>query len=162
MAEHLEYERVAGIIERQIDAGMLRTAERVPSVRAMSRHARVSVGTVVQAYLQLERRGLLEPKPRSGYFVAARPAERLAAPAARKPPSLRPLSIAPEVVDTVIQSFGRTDLVALNSAVASSAGRINGRLNALTRRTLRELPGLPNAFSTPPGLATLRREIAKR
>jgi DNA-binding transcriptional MocR family regulator len=162
MNENLEYERVAAIIERQIGAGTLRAAERVPSVRAMSRYAGVSVGTVVQAYLQLERRGLLEPKARSGYFVAARRTRPLVSPATRKAPSRRPLGIAAEVVDTVIQSFSRTDLVALNSAVASSAGRINGRLNALTRRALRELPGLPNGFSTPPGHAALRREIAKR
>jgi DNA-binding transcriptional MocR family regulator len=52
--------------------------------------------------------------------------------------------------------------VALNSALSTSAARINGRLNALTRRTLREAPALPNSFSVPPGHEALRREIAKR
>jgi DNA-binding transcriptional MocR family regulator len=161
--DRYEYERVAGIIEEQIEKGALRAAERVPSVRTMSRHAGVSVGTVVQAYMRLEQLGLLEARPRSGYFVAAR--SRVPAPA--PPPrrltgSQRPRAIAREVVDTVIESFGRTDLVALNSAVAASAARINGRLNGLTRRVLRESPGLPNAFSVPPGYAELRREIAKR
>ena len=73
---NLEYERVAGIIERQIDTGAFRAAERVPSLRSMSRHAGVSIGTVVQAYLHLEQRGLLEARPRSGYFVAKRGAPR--------------------------------------------------------------------------------------
>src|SRR5262245_65309317 len=76
-AENLEYERVAGIIERQIDTGAFRAAERVPSLRSMSRHAGVSIGTVVQAYLHLEQRGLLEARPRSGYFVAKRSAQPL-------------------------------------------------------------------------------------
>lgn len=158
----LEYERVAAIIQSQINSGALRAAERVPSLRAMSRHAGVSIGTVVQAYLQLERRGLLEPRARSGYFVAPRKERPLGPSARHGRPSRRPLGVAPEVVDTVIASFARTDLVALNSALTTSAARINGRLNGLTRRTLRELPNLPNVFSTPPGHAPLRREIAKR
>ena len=161
-ADNLEYERVAGILERQIDAGALRAAERVPSLRTMSRHAGVSVGTVVQAYLHLEQRGLLEARPRSGYFVAKRTPIALAQPAPRKAETRAPRGVSREVVDTVIESFGRTDLVALGSAVAASASRINGRLNGLTRRTLRESPALPNVFSSPPGLVELRAEIAKR
>jgi DNA-binding transcriptional MocR family regulator len=158
----LEYERVAEIIERQIDGGALRARERVPSLRTMSRHANVSVGTVVQAYLQLERRGLIETRPRSGYFVAPRRAAELPSPSAMKSASRRPLGVAREVIDTVLESFGRTDLVALNSALAAAAGRVNGRLNALTRRALRESPGLPNVLSPAMGYEPLRREIAKR
>ncbi len=158
----LEYERVAEIIALQIDDGSLRARERVPSLRAMSRHAGVSVGTVVQAYLHLERRGLLETRPRSGYFVAQRRTAELPPPSAKKTASRRPLGVAREVIDTVVESFGRTDLVALNSALAASAGRLNGRLNALTRRALRELPALPNVLSPAQGHEPLRREIAKR
>lgn len=160
--DSLEYERVAGIIERQIDTGALGAAERVPSLRTMSRHAGVSIGTVVQAYLHLEQRGLLEARPRSGYFVARRTAAALAPPTPRKAETRQPRGVSREVVDTVIESFGRTDLVALGSAIATSAARINGRLNGLTRRTLRDVPALPNVFSPPPGLADLRNEIAKR
>jgi DNA-binding transcriptional MocR family regulator len=160
--DSLEYERVAGIIERQIDGGALAAAERVPSLRAMSRHAGVSIGTVVQAYLHLEQRGLVEARPRSGYFVAKRSPVALALPTPRRAETRQPRGVSREVVDTVIDSFGRTDLVALGSAIAASAGRINGRLNGLTRRTLREAPSLPNVFSRPPGLAELRAEIAKR
>jgi DNA-binding transcriptional MocR family regulator len=158
----LEYERVAEIIERQIDSGSLRTRERVPSLRAMSRHANVSVGTVVQAYLHLERRGLVETRPRSGYFVAPRRPAELPSPSAKKSASRRPLGVAREVIDTVLESFGRTDLVALNSALAAAAGRVNGRLNALTRRSLRDAPGLPNVLAPAMGHEPLRREIAKR
>src|SRR6185436_9580639 len=157
-ADNLEYERVAGIIERQIDAGAFRAAERVPSLRSMSRHAGVSIGTVVQAYLHLEQRGLLEARPRSGYFVAKRGERPLALPTPRKAETRPPRGVSREVVDTVIESFGRTDLVALGSAIAASASRINGRLNGLTRRTLRDLPALPNVFSSPPGLAELRAD----
>src|SRR5262245_27060919 len=121
----LEYERVARIIERQIDTGAFRAAERVPSLRSMSRHAGVSIGTVVQAYLHLEQRGLLEARPRSGYFVARRGAQPLALPTPRRAETRQPRGVSREVVDTVIESFGRTDLVALGSALAGSASALN-------------------------------------
>ncbi|MFO7286593.1 MAG: PLP-dependent aminotransferase family protein [Gammaproteobacteria bacterium] len=154
------YEQVADIIERQILSGSLKPNERVPSLRTMSRNVGVSVGTVVQAYLHLERRGLLDSRPRSGFFVAARSPAAASPSAARR--SRKPRTVSSKVVDTVLSALNRTDLVALNSAVTDPASRLNGRLNGLTRRVLRELPELPNVFIPPPGLETLRREIAKR
>ena len=71
-ADRLRYEVVADVIEKQIGGGLLRAHERVPSVRALSRTLGVSVGTVVQAYVHLERRGVLHTRPRSGHFVSAR------------------------------------------------------------------------------------------
>src|SRR5262247_2394020 len=64
----LLYERVAGLVAGQISTGTLRASERIPSVRSMSRAARVSVSTVVQAYAHLESLGLIEARPQSGYF----------------------------------------------------------------------------------------------
>jgi DNA-binding transcriptional MocR family regulator len=159
--KNLRYEQVADLVERQIESGSLKPRERVPSVRTMSRNAGVSVGTVVQAYLHLERRGLLETRPRSGFFVAPRSAA-LESPSSRETRSRTPRTVAPRVVDTVLAALARTDLVALNSAVTNPASRLNGRLNGLTRRVLRELPALPNVFVMPPGHEPLRREIAKR
>src|SRR5690606_27661280 len=159
--KNLRYERIADLVERQIASGSLKPHDRLPSVRTMSRNAGVSVGTVVQAYMHLERRGLLETRPRSGFFVAPR-AAALELPSARRSRSRTPRTVAPKVVDTVLASLARTDLVALNSAVTSPAARLNGRLNGLTRRVLRELPDLPNVFVMPPGHEPLRREIAKR
>lgn len=162
MAESLEYERVADIVERQIESGALSLHERAPSLRKMSHHAGVSIGTVVRAYEMLEGRGLLEARPRSGYFVARGNLALTSPPSSRRVRSRRPRGVAREVIDTVLESFARNDLVAMNSAVASSAGRINGRLNAITRRVLRETPELPSVMSVPPGHEALRREIAKR
>src|SRR5690348_2906068 len=59
----LLYEKVARLVESQIAAGTLRTNDRIPSVRAMSRAAGVSVATVVQAYWHLENAGLIAPRP---------------------------------------------------------------------------------------------------
>lgn len=63
------YERFADDIERLIRQGVYRHGGRLPSVRQASRQHRISITTVLHAYLLLESRGLLVSRPQSGYFV---------------------------------------------------------------------------------------------
>ena len=90
----LLYERVARIVESQISSGTLRANERIPSVRAMSRTAKVSVSTVVQAYVHLENIGLIEARPQSGFYVRAPEPRRLPEPRPRPARAPRPNSSA--------------------------------------------------------------------
>src|SRR5512138_1074928 len=66
----LLYERVAADIADLVARGTYRPGDRVPSVRELSRQLRVSVNTVVEAYAQLENRGVIEARPQSGYYVS--------------------------------------------------------------------------------------------
>lgn len=156
----LLYEQVAALIERQIASGTLTPGDRAPSVRHLARSVGVSVSTVNEAYLRLERRGLLNARPRSGYFVTS--AQTPPLPVTRPPRSGRPRGVAGEVLDTIMGSFSRTDMVPLGGAVSVFAGRLNTRLNHLTRQVLREAPELPNTLATPPGDEALRRALAAR
>ena len=78
--EPLLYERVARMVEAQIANGTLRGNERIPSVRSMSRTAKVSISTVVQAYRDLEREGFVEMRHGAGTFVRTVPAEKRTVP----------------------------------------------------------------------------------
>lgn len=158
----LLYERVAQLVERQISSGALRTNERIPSVRAMSRTAKVSISTVVQAYVHLENIGLIEARPQSGFFVRARAASSLPEPRPRPPRSRRPTSVAAEVLDTCREALARNDIVPLNGAFTSPALYPTQRLNNLVRETLREHPLNAGECILPPGCEELRRQIAKR
>ena len=63
------YVRIAETVTRQITQGALRPGDRVPSLRQLSSQQRVSVSTALQAYMWLERRGYLEARPQSGFYV---------------------------------------------------------------------------------------------
>ncbi|KAB0684510.1 winged helix-turn-helix transcriptional regulator, partial [Burkholderia territorii] len=73
------YEQLADDLQAQIERGVYRPGERIPSVRQASRQQQLSVTTVLRAYLVLESRGLIESRPQSGYFVRARAAVPAAA-----------------------------------------------------------------------------------
>jgi DNA-binding transcriptional MocR family regulator len=158
----LLYERVAQLVETQISTGALRSNERIPSVRAMSRTARVSISTVVQAYLHLENIGLIEARPQSGFFVRQPSANVLPEPLPRPNRLRRPASIATEVLDTCREALTRTDIVPLNGAFTSPTFYPTQRLNNLVREVLREHPLNAGECILPPGHAELRRQVAKR
>ena len=63
------YEQVAAELAELIRLGTFRAGERIPSVRQMSRQRKISITTVLQAYMLLEDQGLIETKPQSGYYV---------------------------------------------------------------------------------------------
>ena len=79
------YLRIADAMARQIRTGTLSRGERIPSVRNLAHQHGVSQSTVVQAYRTLEDARLIEARPRSGYFVAARPPQ-LPEPDTSRPP----------------------------------------------------------------------------
>ena len=158
----LLYERVARLVETQISTGALRTNDRIPSVRVMSRTAKVSVSTVVQAYVHLENIGLIEARPQSGFYVRRPETGALPEPRPRIARSRRPISVAAEVLDTCREALARADIVPLNGAFTSPDWYPTQRLNNLVREVLRDHPMNAGELIMPPGHAELRRQIAKR
>lgn len=158
----LLYERVARLVETQISTGTLRTNDRIPSVRSMSRTAKVSVSTVVQAYVHLENIGLIEARPQSGFYVRPPDPKVLPQPRAKITRARRPMSVAAEVLDTCREALSRTDIVPLNGAFTSPTLYPTQRLNNLMREVLRDRPGNAGELIVPPGDPELRRQIAKR
>ena len=63
------YEQLADDMAQAIREGLLRPGDRLPSVRETCRRRGISPATVFQAYGLLETRGLIESRPRSGYYV---------------------------------------------------------------------------------------------
>lgn len=83
MSRYLE---IARSLSDLITAGSLRPGDPIPSIRQASAQHRVGNGTVVQAYGVLEARGLIESRPRSGYYVRqARGLHELPEVALRRP-----------------------------------------------------------------------------
>ncbi|MEO7773980.1 MAG: PLP-dependent aminotransferase family protein [Steroidobacteraceae bacterium] len=80
------YARIADELARLIESAALRPGERLPSVRRLALQKRISATTAVASLRSLERRGLIEARPQSGYFVRPR-AQSLAEPRLPRPRS---------------------------------------------------------------------------
>ncbi|HEU4664783.1 MAG TPA: PLP-dependent aminotransferase family protein [Dokdonella sp.] len=155
------YEDLAGRLGAQIRRGLLRPGERLPSLRRLGRQEKVSIATAVEAYLRLEREGLVEARERSGYFVRARPLPPLQAPLSRVQ-SRAPQTLRNPALLGVLDVLSRDDLLPLH-VTTPAAELLPGRaLAAATARALRREPMLALAYGTPQGLRQLREQIARR
>ncbi|MCP3666835.1 MAG: winged helix-turn-helix transcriptional regulator [Gammaproteobacteria bacterium] len=90
MTGHL-YVALADQIKQQIDQGIFRAGDRLPSVRRQSTQHGVSISTVLQAYGQLQDRRIIEPRPQSGYFVLSK--AKLPARPRTSTPSVQPTEV---------------------------------------------------------------------
>jgi DNA-binding transcriptional regulator YhcF (GntR family) len=95
------YDRVVSAISRMVERGTLRPGDRIPSIRKLSSTNGVSISTVLQAYLVLENKGIIEAKPQSGYYVKS----RRDLPAEPKPTNPPPIVTAVGVSQLVAQVF---------------------------------------------------------
>ena len=58
-------------VKHALEVGTLRPAERLPTVRGLAEELTVAPNTVVKAYSELQRMGLIESRPGVGTVVAA-------------------------------------------------------------------------------------------
>lgn len=63
------YRQLADKLQKAIEHGSLGSGDRLPSVRELALREQVSLATAVATYRYLENTGLVEARPKSGYFV---------------------------------------------------------------------------------------------
>jgi GntR family transcriptional regulator len=69
------YLQIVEGVSHALEVGALRPEERLPTVRKLAGELAVAPNTVVKAYNELQRAGLIESKPGVGTVVVADPAE---------------------------------------------------------------------------------------
>lgn len=158
----LLYERLADDLATAIRKGTLRGGDRMPSVRGLARQRKVSVATVLEAYVRLENDGLIEVRPRSGHFVKRRSTPLVAEPRTPRR-NLAPATVSVSTgVRAVVQWMKDPSLMPLGSAQVSPAllpiRQLNRRLSAIAR----EVQDAGAAYGDPAGLPTLRRQLSRR
>jgi DNA-binding transcriptional MocR family regulator len=156
------YEALADDLSQLVSKGALRAGDRLPSVRRLALQRSVSVSTVLQAYLLLESRGVVETRPQSGHYVRA---ARLARAPEPRPPRTSGQATRVTVSDLIAKVYGAArepNMVLLGAAHMSSALLPTENLNRRLAAVARSAGGAGIAYDVPPGLPALRRQIARR
>jgi DNA-binding transcriptional MocR family regulator len=156
-----KYEQLAGHIESLVASGTLRPGDKLPSVRETIAARSVSPSTVFEAYYLLEARGVVEARPRSGYFVKAPVTARDEPPAADPAPESREV-VVNELVLQVLGSIRERDVVPIGSAFPNPELFPLARLARGMGSALRELQPQRFLDDLAPGNPELRRQIALR
>ena len=160
--------QVAMRMAQMIASGTLQVGQRLPSVRDCAAQSHVSVGTVVQAFAILEEHRLVQPRAKSGFFVA--PASQAIASALVQKISRRPAEATRPLVLPVPAQNDSSNPVRGAKALVSFVGftpkdrdffdadRIRVALSRATRLKRQSLA----EYSSSAGTATLRQAVALR
>jgi len=154
------YEQLAGELQHAIEQGSLKSGERLPSLRRLAEDRAVSVATVLQAYLRLENAGLVEVRPKAGHFVRRRvDAAEPRAPRMTSQPARVAVS---DGVARLSSSLRDPSVIALGSAYLDAKLLPIVTLNRLLAQLAREASTAGARYDMPPGLQTLRHQLARR
>lgn len=156
------YAQLAADVAALIRNGTLPAGARVPSVRQWCRDRGLSPATVLRAYEDLESRGFIEARPRSGYFVSPAWSAVPAEPPLSSPPArATPLDVS-DLVFEVLEATRDRQVVPLGSAFPDPALFPLPSLARHLATSARQLTPASTVLNLPPGSLELRRQISRR
>lgn len=156
------YQKLAGQIQQQINDGVLRAGSRLPSIRQACLQHEVSPVTVTSAYALLEQLGLIDVRPRSGFFVRARQRPLLLEPdMICSSEESSPLQVS-DFIFQILESVRDGVAVPLGSGFPSPHLFPLDRLGRCLAHAARTFRPEQTIIDLPPGNLELRRQISLR
>jgi DNA-binding transcriptional MocR family regulator len=156
------YRHLVDEIEQKIMNGIYQPGEKLPSIRKLHKQSNLSISTIYHAYVELESMGLVEARPKSGYYVNPVVLQKLKIPQFKKisfPPKRVRLS---SMVNSVISAISNPYLLPLGSTVTDSellpVKYFSRILKNLSHSELKSMI----SYSLSEGYPELRRQIALR
>lgn len=158
--DHL-YLQVAGGLEKMIDEEVLKIGDKLPSVRVLSQEYGISMGTAFQAYYHLEGKGLIESRPKSGYYVRFNHRRFLDVPHLSQPePYSHEVSVK-EMIATVYKDIAADKVINLALAVPDISLLPAAKLNKAVIQALRNDKDHCLGYEHTQGNVELRKQISR-
>jgi DNA-binding transcriptional MocR family regulator len=158
----LAYHQLADLLDSQIAANTYQPGDRLPSVRELAIRHSHSVETVLRAFRLLEDRGLVEPRPRSGFFVREKNLRSLPAPSAQST-VFQATNVDLSALRHQTILFGTaTDLVPLSLTLPSPEILPTRQLAQTITSVTRRFPAEVISQGDPAGAIKLRQQLARR
>ena len=156
------YQQVIDFVERQEKSGVLRAGDKLPSLRKLSRQFGISVPTVKQAYIELERQGYICARPQSGYYLKAKQARTLM-PMRAKWASCEPTEVScRSLIEQVYDAVHLPDTIPLGISNPVCAHPPDKALARLMRSVLSRVSEKAVSYGPVNGDAKLRLTLALR
>ena len=159
-ADHI-YVQVADGIEKLITDDILQIGDKLPSVRVLSDEYGISMGTAFQAYYHLEAKGLIESRPKSGYYVRFNHRRYPDLPKAfYDDPVTSEVSIK-DMIATIYKDITATDVINFSVAVPALELLPAAKLKKSVQHALRNSKSSCLAYEHMQGNLELRKQLAK-
>ena len=158
--DHL-YMQVSEGIEKMIAEEVLRIGDKLPSVRVLSEEYGISMGTAFQAYYHLEGRGLIESRPKSGYYVRFNHHRFPDLPNPSLPDAFSHEVSVKEMIASIYTDIVAADVTNFALAVPDPSLLPTAKLNKSVMHALRNTTDHCINYEHTQGNVDLRKQIAK-
>lgn len=158
--DHL-YLQVAEGLEKMIDEEVLRIGDKLPSVRVLSEENGISMGTAFQAYYHLEGKGLIESRPKSGYYVRFNHRRFPELPQQSQPDSVSHEVSVKEMIASIYKDITASNVINLALAVPDISLLPAAKINKAVVQALRSNKDHCISYEDTQGNIELRKQIAK-
>ena len=157
------YLRLADEIESKIKTGVYKAGDRIPSIRRLHERTGYSINTVCQAFVELEKRGLVEPRQKSGYYTRPLLEHILPAPLLKQHRP-RPKKVAINTLaSSVVEAMGDKSALKLGGTlVAPELLPLKNFSKLIKSIPTRKMMEMLSTYDNPAGSPHLRRQIADR
>ena len=144
--------------QKELQSGLVSAGVRLPPIRMIAHQLGISKNTVQAAYEELEARGLIVSRARSGYFVQAKVSPESKSIAKRKAPA--PVLFTGKFPPVIGTSKNPNKIIPLGSVFIDRELLPISKIEQCFRSVLKA-PGLHYLYDTQ-GFEPLRKIIAKR
>lgn len=155
------YQQVAEGLEKLIGDETLKIGDKLPSVRMLSEEYGISMGTAFQAYYHLEGKGLIESRPKSGYYVRFNLRRMPGLPRISEPEPVASEVSVREMINSVFHSNSSEDLVNFSVAVPPTSLLPAAKLNKSLMHAMRSSRHHGIQYEQVQGNGDLRRQLVR-
>lgn len=163
-----KYLTVSDRIKKLIESGVLKSRDKIPSIREMSVQMNLSMMTILNGYRLLEEQGIIASHPQSGYYV--RPENMRFSHSAisnfiESDTKIKILTdhikISPET-EALLEDSMREDIIPLGIGFPYSDAKINEEISLHLSRRIRENPDKNNRYNFGRGNNALREIFSRK
>ncbi len=160
--DHL-YMQLADGLEKMIDGDVLKIGDKLPSVRVLSDEYGISMGTAFQAYYHLEGKGLIESRPKSGYYVRFNQRRFPDLPKVIQPDILSHEVSVKEMIASIYADIASHNDKVINFALAVPDPSLlpTAKINKSVMQVLRDSKDSCISYEHTQGNTELRKQIAR-
>lgn len=156
------YLQVAEKLEALIEKNIIKIGAKLPSVRSLSREQGISMSTAFKAYSELENKGLIEARPKSGYYVKFVPLHQcpVIQPGQQEHKDPKKVKVD-EMISMLYENLKQEDVVRFSLAVPAAQLLPEAKLNKVMAEAIRKSKDSCIGYETIQGNLPLRKQIAR-
>ncbi len=156
------YQQIAERLAGQIHQLVLKTGQKLPSVRALSQEQGISLSTAFKAYVQLEIKGLIEARPKSGYYVRYTPTRSFDRNKIEKQTAETKKLSVDEMIARVHRNLSNDSIIRLSRASPALSLLPQAKLNKSMMEAIRQSANSCINYEAIQGNENLRKHIARQ